>query len=401
MKITYFNYLYDLYGASIGSTIKAIELFAALENSGSEVHMHWRKEHENDGTTGTQKYRKFLKKHLDKFLHEPNQLLRNVKYLWEEFLIISHEKPDLLIARLETNIFSPWLLAHYFKLPYIAEVDSPVTYEMRYFAKNYYVPFGLLERMELNFIMRADKAFCVSSQLKKYFVQRGIPENHIQIIPNGVDINRFHPDVPCQSIREKLRLENQTVIGFIGSFHYWHGVEQLIDLMDGILNSHDSVAFLLLGKGGPMDQRMKEYIQKQKERGSIHLVEHVPHDDVPAMINVMDIVLAPYPNLPFFYYSPVKMYEYMACGKPVVTSRIGQITEVIDHEKNGILCQPGNIEEFQDSVNTLIRDPKLRIKIGEAAFQLIRKRHTWHHRALLLDALCQQVLDSRKTIVST
>lgn len=393
MKISYFNYLYDLYGVSIGSTIKALELYGALERFGFDVRFHWRKEAECDSTQGIQKYRMLLKQRLDRYLHAPNQFLKGLNYLREEISILHKDKPDLLIARLETNIFSPPIVSKVFDLPYIAEVDSPVMYEIRHFNKNYYLPYRLLDRMEKDFILKADRAFCVSNQLKQYFVKRGIPSHQLEVIPNGADITRFHPDKVNDEFRRKHHMDSKIIVGFVGSFHYWHGVEKLMGLIEAVLTNYKNAGFILVGKGGPMHQQLQSHIQSKGYTNRVLMTDYIPHDQIPDIIHAMDIVLAPYPDLPFFYYSPVKVYEYMACGKPVVTSEIGQISEIIQDHQNGMLCKPGCIDSFSAAIGELIRSPDLRQRIGETAFLTIRNKHTWKHRAEQLCDLVHDVID--------
>ena len=106
MKIVYFNYLYDLYGISIGSTIKGIELMRALEKCDHEIKIYWRKAQPSDNGSLKSQSRDFLKKRLAKYLHEPNQLLSNLKYMKQENRILKEESPDLIISRLDAYMFS-------------------------------------------------------------------------------------------------------------------------------------------------------------------------------------------------------------------------------------------------------------------------------------------------------
>ena len=391
MKISYFSYLYDLYGASIGSTIKARELFHAMESFGYSVKIHWRKENETDQTEGIHKVRSYLKRRLDLVLHEPSQIIKNLNYLGQEIAILQKDRPDLLIARLESNVFSPPILASHFQLPYIAEVDSPVMYELRVFNRSYKIPYALLERMELEFIFRADKAFCVSEPLKSHFVDRGIPAGHIEVIPNAADVSRFFPGDLNITLREKYQLNAELIIGFVGSFHYWHGVKQLQMLIQILLTRYKQVAFLLIGKGGPVRSELERFIQTSAFADRIRMLDSIDHDEIPSHIRAMDIVLAPYPDLPFFYYSPVKIFEYMACGKPVVASGLGQINDLIQHQKTGMLCRPGQIDDFIENTSLLIKKPAMRKSIGKAAAAFIRMNHTWMHRANQLDDLIKHV----------
>lgn len=140
-----------------------------------------------------------------------------------------------------------------------------------------------------------------------------------------------------------------------------------------------------------MRRQLQQYVQEKKLARRICMVDYVPHDKIPALIHAMDIVVAPYPRLPFFYYSPVKVYEYLACGKPVVASQIGQIAEIIQHKKTGMLCEPGNIRAYLECIDQLIASPHLRRNIGRAAAGMIRYNHTWGHRARQLQTLMENV----------
>ena len=392
-RITYFNYLYDLYGISLGSTIKAVEMFRALEQMGYQVGIHWRKAGESDNTSQFQ-VRRMLKPVLARYLHEPNQLLRNIRYARDEHRILCREKPDMMIARLETNVFSPLLQASHLRVPFIAEVDSPVTYEIRHYTQHYYLPYRLLERMEMEFIMRAEMAYCVSNQLKQYFVKRGVPEWKLRVISNGADTRRFNPHVSGQTVIEKHLLKGNTVIGFVGSFHYWHGVYHLIELMDEMIRHYPKVVFLLVGEGGPLKNELYRYVAEKSLENQVVLTGLVDHEQIPAYINAMDIVLAPYPPLEFFYYSPVKIYEYMACGRAVVSTEIGQIGELITHGKNGMLCTPGRTDEMFQILKQLMENVSLRRQIGRNAARLVASQHTWRHKAKQLSDLIEKVTDA-------
>lgn len=391
MKICYFNYLYDRFGISIGSTIKAIELMKALDNCGHDVRLFWRRDSEAPSSAKPSP-KDVLKKYLAKYLHEPNQILRNLHDLKCEKKILQSQSPDLVISRLETYVISSPFLADRMNLPLIAEADSPVSYELRNFDESYWLFPNLVESLEINFLKRAKKIFCVSNVLKSYFVSRGISEEKICVISNGVDINRFNPSIPSNEIKDRYRLKGCPVIGFIGSFHYWHGVHHLIDLIQSILASHPKVIFMLVGSGGPLKSQLEDFIRENNCRDRVILTGHVPHDEIPAFIAAMDVVLAPYPPLDFFYYSPVKIYEYMAMGKAVVSSRIGQIKEIIQHNQSGLLCSPGKTNEMIEAAQALLSNSSLRKKIGIKAFHQIKQHHTWDKKAKKLSDLCEKVI---------
>jgi glycosyltransferase involved in cell wall biosynthesis len=287
-----------------------------------------------------------------------------------------------------------------YKIPHIVEADSPAAYEVRHFYPEHLRHPDLMECIELKMIQHADRAFCVSNQLKSHFVSRGIDEEKICVITNGVDVSRFNPEIPCRFVQEKYHLQKKTVIGFVGSFHYWHGVENLMRLIDAIISSDSSIVFMMVGHGGALKSDLDRFIKEKKFEDRVFCTGFVPHKEVPAYINAMDIVVAPYPPLEFFYYSPVKIYEYLACGKPVVTTRIGQIAELIENRKTGFLCEPDDTKALIEAVRGLIRNREMRAAVGRKAAQFISRNHTWKHKARQLSALCEEVLRSRNRMLT-
>jgi glycosyltransferase involved in cell wall biosynthesis len=394
VKIVYFNYLYDLYGASIGSTIKGVKLMEALQHCGHEVKICWRKDQPaaTGGAGAKASVRQFLKSHFDLILHEPNQLFSNLRHLHEEQQILQAEKPDLVIARLDVYMLSAMMLAKKLKLPLVLEVDSPEVYEFRKFSTRYWrLPF-LLETIEAYNLRRADACITVSNKLAEYFHQRGLANGGMHVVSNGADLSKFNPEISGAEVRAKYGLGNAVVIGFIGSFHFWHGIENLISLIQAASAQEAKVTFLLVGEGGPMQPLLQKFVAEHGLQEKVLLTGHVVHDEVGRYIAAMDVVLAPYPPLEFFYYSPVKIYEYMACGKPVLSSRLGQIAEIIRDGENGLLAAPGDHAEYARKLARLIEDRELRQRVGREAYQTIAAQHTWEHKARAWSEICNQVV---------
>jgi glycosyltransferase involved in cell wall biosynthesis len=110
-------------------------------------------------------------------------------------------------------------------------------------------------------------------------------------------------------------------------------------------------------------------------------VEAVTHEEVPRYIRSMDIAVAPYPELDRFYYSPLKVLEYMAAGRPVVASAIGQLNELIEPDRTGLLVTPGDADALTRAIAELAGDPDRREALGAAAADEVRRSHLWTHRA--------------------
>ena len=394
MKILYFNYMYDLWGVSLGSTIKAIELMKALGNCGHDVKVVWRREQENfnNGNHVPHKPQSHFKQVLAKFLHEPNQIVTNVKFHFEEKDILAKEQPDLLISRLEAYTISSINLANKRNIPVIVEADGPVAYEKMTFQDQFWTHQNLVDYFEVAALKKSLASFTVSNQLKTYFMEKGVPGEKIQVIPNGADPDRFRPDLPCDDIKDDYQLQNNLVIGFVGSFHYWHGVDNLSKIILEIMREHDHVKFLMVGDGGPLKLSLEKFIYKNKLEDRVCLTGLKTHQEIPKYIAAMDVVLAPYPKLKFGYYSPVKLYEYLSSGKAVVSSRMGQITEVIRDGENGFLCEPDDIPGMCRTISKLIENPALIQKIGSQAREDVLKNYTWKKRGEQLSNLCEQIV---------
>lgn len=395
LKIVYFNYLYDLYEGALGSTIKAQRLLAALANCGHEIKEYWLNA-KPDSTAETKvksDVRTVLKHKFARYLHEINQIIANLKGFVKEYKILKKEKPDLLIIRLQSYKISAVILAKILKVPFLLEADCPSAYENRKFFPQYLKLPAVLEFFEkINFKL-SDSIFVVSNLLKKYVVGKNIRSQKVTVIPNAADYCFNGMD---NTIREHHNLNSKIVIGFVGSFHFWHGVSNLFYLIENILKKHANVAFLLVGHGGPVAIEVDNFIQENQLQNSVIQTGFVEPEKVYRYIQIMDIVLAPYPKLEFFYYSPVKIFEYMTYGKAIVSTKQGQIEEIIEDSKNGLLCEPDDQEGYCEKVNLLIENSNLREEFGKSAQDIALKEHTWQNRGDELSELCENVVLTKK-----
>lgn len=407
MKVLYFNYLYDTTEASVGAAVHVKEFAAAMQTLGHELKVYhlnlWHQGAASGEPSAWQKIRTALKSKLRRYVGQINQIVANARYAAKERRILQEEKPDALLIRYNMLNFSAVLLAKRMGIPVVLEVNSPMAFERKNLVKDMmFLPAlpQLIERMNMK---RADAIIVVSKHLKEYFVNHGISASKISVIPNGVDIERFSPKISGARVREKHGLKNRIVLGFVGSFHYWHGLENLLRLIEHTQKRHDDVAYLLVGDG-PLKKSADEFVAHKNLEKSVVLTGYVPHQEIPEYVAAMDIVLAPYPKMDFFYFSPLKLFEYMAAGKPVIASRIGQIAEIIQNEENGLLYAPEKIDELLDKATRLIEHDDDRQRMGSAARQTIVESYTWQHNAEMISSVITRVLlakDGGRSIAAT
>jgi glycosyltransferase involved in cell wall biosynthesis len=251
----------------------------------------------------------------------------------------------------------------------------------------------LLERFERLNIEAATRIFVVSEVERQNLLRANVPEEKIIVNPNGVDTERFRPGVGGEAARHELGLtEDQTVAGFVGTFGPWHGVLTLAQAI-AAMPSDSKLRFLLIGAGRFRDEVEQIIRAAGKERHMI-FAGHVDHKKVPALLDACDILLSPHVPLEDgsdFFGSPTKLFEYMAMGKGIVASRLGQIGDVLVDEETALLVEPGNAHDLTEAILRLANSPELRARMGDAARRAAVERHTWKQNA-------QRVIDAYRSL---
>ncbi len=380
--------------SSAGAAVHVMELEKGLKQCGHDVKVYYLNRFTSVEDSVKSKLRNFFKKKLWRYLNQINGLLANGRYFVKEWKILSREQPDIVLVRYNLLNFSLPVVALFKKVPFVLEVNAPMVYESRKFVRQVIsLPFipNILERLNL---VLANKVIVVSQELKDYYLNWHIPSRKIVVVPNGVDEKKFHPEISSKAIRSRYGLGNKIVVGFIGTFHYWHGLDNLLRLIKIILSQFNNVAFLLVGDG-PLKGDLEREVRSEEYSDRVIFPGYVSHDEVPEYLSVMDVVLLTYPNLDFFYYSPLKLFEYMAGGKAVLASRIGQIKEVIQDGVNGMLFDPDNVDDLKEKLILLIRQDELRQKLGSDARKTILEQFTWYHSACKISEAIKPIVKER------
>ncbi|HEU5312063.1 MAG TPA: glycosyltransferase family 4 protein, partial [Candidatus Eisenbacteria bacterium] len=219
----------------------------------------------------------------------------------------------------------------------------------------------------------ASLILAVSRELGEALVSAGADPAKVRVLPNGVDVDLFRPDGPSRG----AGLDGKLVIGFVGSLKRWHGIDVLAAAFRKVA-SDPRLHLLVLGSG-PVAKEIDELAVELP--GRVTRVEAVPHQEVPEYLRAMDLAVAPYPALERFYFSPLKVLEYMAAGRPIIAARIGQVSELLRHEDTGILIEPGDPEALARAIERLAADQELRLALGRAASLEARRAHPWTERA--------------------
>jgi len=251
----------------------------------------------------------------------------------------------------------------------------------------------LLERYERLNLDAAARIFVVSDVERRNLEGRGVAANKIVVNPNGVDVERFRPGVGGAEARRELGIRaDEVVAGFVGTFGPWHGVEKLAEAIK-LIPVNEPVRFLLVGSGS-LHVEVEKRLEEEVVAGRVIFTGAVGHDRVPGLLDACDILVAPHVPLADgseFFGSPTKIFEYMAMGKGIVASRLGQIGEVLVDGETALLVEPGNVDELRAAMLRLVHDEGLRAALGIRARGTAEREHTWIKNA-------QRVVDAYKSL---
>lgn len=287
---------------------------------------------------------------------------------------LSDAAPDLIYERYSPFGVAGGIAARAAGIPHILEVNAPLAWEGRQYRRQSLQEAADL--LEQTAFAQAQTLVVVSRELGDLLAAEGADAERIVVVPNGVDDELFRPALPRR--RAPASPDGGTiVIGFAGSLKPWHGLEILCEAFE--LLAGDRRFRLLVVGDGPGASLFAPLRQRYPDR--IELTGAVPHDEMPTLLHAMDIAVAPYPQLERFYYSPLKLLEYMAAGVPIVASAIGQVPHLIRDGETGLLVTPGDATALSDAILRLAGDAALRARLAERAAREAAEQHSWLARA--------------------
>jgi len=241
----------------------------------------------------------------------------------------------------------------------------------------------LLERFERLNLNAAERIFVVSDVERRNLLRAGISDAKIVVNPNGVDTEKFRPNIGGALVRQELGVtQAETLAGFVGTFGPWHGVLTLAEAVT-LLPADSGVRFLLVG-AGKFREEVERIIRAAGKERQVIFTGHVKHERVPALLDACDILLSPHVPLEDgseFFGSPTKLFEYMAMGKGIVASRLGQIGDVLSDHETALLTEPGDARQLAGAIRRLSDSPELCHRLGAAAREAAIERHTWKRNA--------------------
>ncbi len=278
-------------------------------------------------------------------------------------------------------------MANKHDIPVVLQIDDDWI-EMEYRHSNY-LKFPLMHGYAKKFcrrlIDRTERSFTVSETLKKIIGDSwGGDTSKIDVVPNGVNLEQFVPMKKSSYLKEKYGLKGKTMV-FVGKLGPWHGIDTLLKATPMIKKEYPEFKVVIVG-GNEKD------IDKYRKMAGDEVVftGKVPYKEVRKYINLGDICVAPYPDVDYGF-SPFKIFEYMACEKPVLASDIPSLREILSKD-TAILTKPGDPDKLAES--TIKAFNKNLTKMGKKARQKVLQKYTWKKSAERLVEVYEKAIEN-------
>ncbi|MBN1593789.1 MAG: glycosyltransferase family 4 protein [Candidatus Coatesbacteria bacterium] len=295
--------------------------------------------------------------------------------------IIKEFKPDFIYERYDLYSTAAADVVSKAGMPYLLEVNAPLIEEQRN-ELHFRRLAGIYQKRifgKASLLIGVSEEICAMLQEISPGVER-------LVVENGVNEEAFNPSVSGAAIRNRFATDDSLIVGFIGSLKGWQGIGTLIRAASLILPRRQDVRFLVIGGGN----RLTEYRKLVEElglSGRFILTGPVPDNEIPACIAAFDICVAPYEPMQNFYFSSIKLREYIAMRKPIVASDFPPIRKMLRHGEDGLLASPGDEIDLAAKLNQLLDDSSLKERVAHSAYDRFAGRISWRSCASrILDA---------------
>lgn len=362
MRICVFNeYFFPYVG---GGSVHAYELYKALIRQGCEIHLICNKmknSKDSEIMDGIHIYRAGVIGEVSSIYRRGRYILASVKKARE-----LHKKRhfDLIHAHVFGGALAGVMAGKALHLPVVTTVHGLYSKIWKEIAEK----GSFFSKQAERYIIRLphDKLIAVSQMTARQIRELGVPLKKIEVIPNGVNLEKFNPKV--QSAKKQLGIKEDYVVAFFGRLWKVKGIEYLVKAIPSVVEKIPNVKFIIVGEG-PQKESLVKLVKDLDISG--HVMFHAPIDysKMPAYIRASDCVVLP----SLMEGLPVTALEAMACGVPVVATKVGGTPEVVKDGKNGFLLEPGRPKLIAEKLIKLLRNKKLRRRMGAAGRKFVEK----------------------------
>ncbi|KPJ69802.1 glycosyl transferase family 1 [candidate division WOR-1 bacterium DG_54_3] len=285
-------------------------------------------------------------------------------------------------------------------------LNIPVIYEIRAFWEDAAVDHGaycensikyrLIRSLETWVCRRTDQVVVLCNGLKEDLIERSVSPDKMTVVCNGINTDDFSSAEPDAEFLKLWKTDGKKIIGFIGSFYRYEGLDLLLQAFSRLAAQRRDVILLLVGSG-ETETQLKEQVKLLNLVDRVIMPGRIAHERIPAVYALVDVLAYPRYSIRLTdLVTPLKPLEAMAMGKVPVASDVGGHRELIRHGKTGFLFPAGNVSALADSLGRLLDDDSLRNRIQSHAAKWVRNEHTWEKTTSVYQDIYRKALDIRK-----
>lgn len=385
MRILYHHRI----GSKDGQSVHIDGLVGSLRNAGHEVIVvgpaaaHRMEFGDEAGAIG------FIRRQLPRAIAELLELAYNIPAFVRLYGANGRRRPAIIYERYNLFFLAGAVLRCIQETPFLLEVNAPLFDE-----RNQYGGLSLkriARRAELFVWRRADLVLPVTEVLAQTISAAGVDPSRIVVVANGVSEDFLVPGSEARAFRRELGVDGRLVLGFVGFVRAWHGIETAIDVIAERGEALD-LHLLVVGDGPAIDD-LRRHAAERRVADRVTFVGLVPRSKIRRHIEAFDVALQP-KVVP--YASPLKIFEYMALGLPIIAPDTPNIREILRDGETALLVQRDRPEELANAIEKLANDAQLRKRLARNAKQaLFDRRLTWHANAERVVTLAKSILDKR------
>jgi glycosyltransferase involved in cell wall biosynthesis len=308
----------------------------------------------------------------------------SIFYLLKQY---SSQRIDIVYTRQSMLEFMPLFFMKRLGVRYVAEVNG-IDREQK---KLYGMAEWKIRLSECLFGMCygfADAIVTVTDEIKEYLVKR-YPETREKtyVVSNGANVEISRPVEKVLACHELGFDPGKTYVVFVGSLKKWHGVENAISVVEKLVQNHENMRLLVLGDG-PEKSYLRSVVARKGLEENVTFLGKVKYDQVPLYIGMATACLALFDRErnDRTGLSPLKIFEYMACGRPVVTTDVGNLKSIIGRHNCGFVVKAGDIDAMSQAVLSLVGNSELAKELGDNGREAAVRYYSWH-------AISEKLLD--------
>jgi len=238
-----------------------------------------------------------------------------------------------------------------------------------------------------------DKILTLSPKLSDYVIRMGADRNKVELLPFGVDMNKFNPDVDTRELKEKLGItEDDKVIVFIGTLFEFSGLDSYLEQFPKVVKEIPETKLVIVG-GGALLGKLKKLVVDLKLTESVILTGFQPFDMMPQYINLADVCINPFEvNSATRDIIPGKIIQYLSCAKPVLATPLPGMISLLSGPERGIVYS--NVNEFAENTIEVLKDSEMARTIGENGYRYVKNNHDERKIAHKLDRILNQMINT-------